>query len=512
MKIFTAQQIREADAYTIRHTPVSSLELMERAAMACTTWICRNYVEQLPVYIFCGMGNNGGDGLAITRLLLNRGYGATAIILHHSTGASADHTANCQALQQQYPGSVHHIYEGDTLPPIPADAIIADAILGTGLSRPIEGWMSGIIKQLCQYYDHHTVIAIDIPSGLMADASSVHFPVVKAHHTLSFEFYKLAFLLPENAALTGKIHILPIDLSPVYIEQTPTHYQITDAALIHSIYKPRKPFAHKGTYGHALLVAGSEGKMGAAILSAKACLRAGIGLLTCHVPKCGYEIIQIAVPSAMCLIDDQKDHSSVFHNHVSTPEMASRYKVIGIGPGLGTAAGTGWAFEKLMENYHAPMIIDADALNLLGASSQLLQKVPRQSLLTPHPKEFERLFGKTANDIERLELLSSKAISLQLNILLKGRYTAMAFPDGSVWFNTTGNPGMATGGSGDVLTGILTSLLAQGYSPKETMLLGVYIHGLAGDYAAAERSQEAMTAEDITEFLGSTFLELRKHV
>lgn len=510
MKIFTAQQIREADAYTIRHTPISSLDLMEKAAIACTAWICRHYDEDTPIHVFCGVGNNGGDGLAITRLLRNRGYNAVAFVLHHGSKTSEDHAANRKALEKQYPSAVHDIMDNGVLPQPDKHALIIDAILGTGLSRPAEGWIANVIRQLNGLRSQHEIVAIDMPSGLQADASSLNTPVVKADHTLSFEFYKLAFLLPENADYVGDVCILPIELSPDYIAQTPVRFYITDAFHIRNIYRPRKPFSHKGTFGHALLIAGSEGKIGAAVLSAKACLRAGVGLLSCHIPQCGYEIMQISVPGAMCFVDEQRDHSSSFHNHLLSPEAAARYKTIGIGPGLGTSAGSCWAFDKLLDHYRQPMVIDADALNILASSPAMLDKVPPGSLLTPHPKEFERLFGKTPNDVERLKVLSQNAVDRQLNILLKGRYTAMAFPDGSTWFNVTGNPGMATGGSGDVLTGILTSLLAQGYSPQDAMLLGVYLHGLSGDHAAAALSEEAMIAEDIVAFLGKTFLELRK--
>ncbi|WP_440134187.1 NAD(P)H-hydrate dehydratase [Chitinophaga sancti] len=504
MKIFTAQQIREADAYTIQHLPISSLDLMERAAGACTSWICKYFAPETPVYIYCGMGNNGGDGLAITRLLRNRDYNAHAFVLHHSEKATTDHVANREALLQKYPHALHDLPNTTSIPALPADVLIIDAILGTGLSRPVEGWLAGIIQQLQTLYATHTIISIDLPSGMQADSSSVNTPVVKAHHTLSFECYKLAFLFPENAGITGEVHILPIGLHPDYIQQTPTPFQISEESLIKSIYKPRSPFAHKGTYGHALLIAGSEGKMGAAILSAQSCLRAGVGLLTCHVPKCGYTIIQIAVPPAMCIVDDQYDHSSGFQTDVS------QYKVIGIGPGIGTAAGTAWAMERLFERYRQPMVLDADALNILATTPGLIDKVPAGSLLTPHPKEFERLFGKTANNREQLQVLSHNAIEKRLCILLKGRYTAMAFPDGNIFFNTTGNPGMATGGSGDVLTGILTALLAQGYSSKDAMLMGVYMHGMAGDYAAETLSQEAMTANDIIDYLGKSFLRLHR--
>jgi ADP-dependent NAD(P)H-hydrate dehydratase / NAD(P)H-hydrate epimerase len=500
MQILTAQQIREADANTIAKTPISSLHLMEKAALACTDWLVKRQIIQYPVAIFCGMGNNGGDGLAITRLLRNLGCDAHAYIVYHSNQASADHLANLAALEEHYPDSVHSIHSTEDIPSLPSCTVIVDAILGTGLSRPAEGLVAAVIERINA--SDLTTIAIDIPSGLMTDSSSVELPAVQAHHTLSFEVYKLAFLLPENASSVGEVHILPIDL----LTDADGRYQITDAQQIKSIYQPRKPFSHKGTFGHALLIAGSEGKMGAAVLSAKACLHTGVGLLSCHVPKCGYEIIQTTVPSAMCFIDEQYDHSASFFN-----TDVSKFKTIGIGPGLGTSQGSSWALGRLLDKYQQPMVLDADALNILSTSPDLMAKVPANSILTPHPKEFERLFGKTANDVERLELLSKQAVEKQLHILLKGRYTAMASPDGAVYFNTTGNAGMAKGGSGDVLTGILTSLVAQGYAPKDAMLMGVYIHGYAGDLAAASLSQEAMIAEDITSFLGGVFLSLYKN-
>lgn len=508
MKIFSATQIREADAYTIKHEPISSLQLMERAAGACAQWLFKHFDKARPFYVFCGMGNNGGDGLVITRLLLDHGYQATACILHHSDRPSADHTANRQSLEQLYPESLYDIRAVPEMPVPAPDSILIDAIFGTGLSRAIEGWMAGVIHKLNDLQTRHTVIAVDLPSGLLADASSVNMPVVHAHYTLSFEVYKLALLLPENAARTGQVHILPIGLHPDYITRTPARFHITDGQMMRTIYQPRQPFAHKGTYGHALLIAGSYGKMGAAVLSARACLHAGVGLLTCHVPLCGYDIMQISTPSAMCITDPEEAYSSHFYEEVTTAAGGKPYKAIGIGPGLGTAAGTARALEQLLAQYRQPMVIDADALNIIAAYPFLLQRIPQGSLLTPHPKEFERIFGESGNDFERLELLSRQAVHLQLYILLKGRYTAIACPDGSVYFNSTGNPGMATGGSGDVLTGILTSLLAQGYAPKAAVLLGTYLHGLAGDIAAARMSQEAMTAESIIDCLGPAFLQL----
>lgn len=509
MKVFTATQIREADAYTILHEPVASLELMERAARACAEWLYKRYGANGPFYIFCGMGNNGGDGLVIARLLRDKGCEVAPLVLHHSSNTSADHAANRQRLEKSYPGSIHDVHAVADFPPLPDNAVLVDAIFGTGLSRAVEGWMTGIIHKLADLHSRHHIVAIDMPSGLLADASSRHMPVVQAHHTLSFEFYKLAFLLPENAAHTGQVHILPIGLHPAYITQTPARFHLTDAAMMHTIYQPRQPFAHKGTYGHALLIAGGYGKMGAAVLSARACLHAGVGLLTCHVPQCGYQIMQISAPCAMCITDPEEATSNHFHEIFTDAETAGKYRALGIGPGLGTATATAKSFEKLLERYRQPMVIDADALNILAAYPFLLQHIPPGSILTPHPKEFERIFGAADNDFDRLELLSQQAVSLQVYLLLKGRHTAVACPDGSVYFNATGNPGMATGGSGDVLTGILTALLAQAYAPKAAVLLGVYLHGLAGDIAAARYSQEAMTAESIIDCLGPAFLQLQ---
>ncbi|WP_143307381.1 NAD(P)H-hydrate dehydratase [Chitinophaga vietnamensis] len=503
MKIFSAAQVREADAYTIQHEPVSSLQLMERAAGACAVWLEEHFTPEHSFYIFCGKGNNGGDGLVIARMLLGAGYTAIVCLLQPGGQRSPDNAANLQLLREHYPSCLYEIGAVADFPELPAGAVIVDAIFGTGLNKPVDGWIAGIIHQINDHYHRHNIIAIDIPSGLMADSSSRHMPVIQAHHTLSFECYKLAFLLPENAASTGAVDILPIRLHPGYLTQTPVRFHVTDRDMIQTIYQPRAPFSHKGTYGHALLIAGSYGKMGAAVLSAGACLRAGVGLLTCYVPHSGYQIMQLSEPCAMCLTDEEERYSSRFHEAVAQ----TSYAAVGIGPGLGTHNATALAFEKLLESYQRPMVIDADALNLLSVYPYLLYKVPAGSILTPHPKEFERLFGHSDNDFDRLELLSAQAVKLQLYILLKGRYSAIACPDGAVYFNPTGNPGMATGGSGDVLTGILTGLLAQQYTPKAAVLLGAWLHGFAGDLAAAHLSQEAMTAADITAFLGQAFRE-----
>lgn len=500
MKILSAPQIRAADAYTIEHEPIRSVLLMERAAAECAGWMVHTFGENPPpFYIFCGMGNNGGDGLVIARLLKEHGFSVQAWLVHHSDKASEDNLAN----QPHYP-ELQHIHSLADFPPIEQTGVIVDAIFGTGLSRPVEGWVAGILHKINDQHNRHTIVSIDIPSGLMADHSSRHAPCIHARYTLSFQFYKLAFMLPENTDKAGEVVILQIGLHPDYIAQAQTRFHVVDKNIIHTIYQPRDSFAHKGTYGHSLIIAGSYGKMGAAVLSTRACLRTGAGLVTAHIPRCGYNILQTSVPEAMCETEDTEHIVTRFHESVK-----DNYAVISIGPGIGTESATAKALEKLLSQYEKPMVLDADALNIISTYPFLLHKVPHSSILTPHPKEFERLFGAAEDHFARLELLSAKAQELQLYILLKGRFSAMACPDGSVYFNPTGNPGMATAGSGDVLTGILTGLLSQGYTPKAALLLGAWLHGLAGDLAADDISEESLIAEDIVNYLGQAWLSVR---
>ncbi|MGX5820581.1 NAD(P)H-hydrate dehydratase [Chitinophaga lutea] len=504
MKILSAAQIRAADAFTVSNEPVSSLDLMERAAAACTLWLIRTFTPRTPFFIICGAGNNGGDGLAIARQLRDDGYRVSVCVIMHGDKLSPDNAANRARLDD--------VVEVHALPELPVPApgsVIVDALLGTGLSRPVEGWLASVLHRINDLSAQHPVVSIDMPSGLMADAATGHAPCVHARYTLSFECYKLAFLLPENAERCGEVHILPIGLHPAYMAAVQTPWHLSDAALAATVYRPRAAFSHKGTYGHALLIAGSYGKIGAAVLAAQGCLRAGVGLLTLHVPSCGYDVVQTAVPEAMCQPDDDQRVNAHFHEPFRQ-HTAPEYATVGIGPGIGTAVATAGALEKLLLAYRKPMVFDADALNIFSRYPALLDKLPEGSILTPHPKEFERMFGATDDHFARLALLREKAAAHRVYILLKGRFSAMAGPDGAVYFNASGNPGMATGGTGDVLTGILTGLLAQGYGSKEALILGAWLHGRAGDLAAAALSQESLIAGDIPLYLGKAFSEIGK--
>lgn len=473
---------------------------MERAAMACVEWIKEKDLLSHSFTIFCGKGNNGGDGLAIARMLTDQHCNVQVYILEFGHKGTDDFQVNLERLHQSKV-NIRFIQTEENFHQFHSVEIIIDALFGSGLNRPLEG----VTAKLVDHINHSgcRVISIDIPSGLSADQSSKGNIAVKANDTLSFQCYKPAFLVAENSLYTGSIHILDIGLHPDYYNSVITSNELTDEAIIHSIYKPRNNFSHKGNFGHALLVAGSYGKIGAAVLSAKACLRSGVGLLTTHIPKCGYEIMQTSLPEAMVMTD----FNSSFNTKIE--DDLSKYNVIGIGPGTGTASETKTLLREVFDAYRNPMVIDADALNIIASQKELLKFIPPGSILTPHPKEFERLFGNSENDFHRIQLATDKAKELNCVIVLKGHHSFIALPGGKGFFNNTGNAGMATAGSGDVLTGILIALIAQGYGSADAAVLGVFIHGLAGDCAAEQESMEAMIAGDIINNLGSAFLEVK---
>jgi ADP-dependent NAD(P)H-hydrate dehydratase / NAD(P)H-hydrate epimerase len=499
MKVFTAAQIRACDSFTILEQNITSLELMERAAFRCYEWIADHYTRDTPILVVCGMGNNGGDGLAITRILLQQGFSARAIILKHTEQFSPDASQNFTLLHHLAAENVQILNEGMFITGLPENILMVDCLFGTGLNRPLEGWPAEFVKEINELPNEK--IAIDIPGGLPADSlPAKDAAVIKAKHTLSFQFYKRSFLHRESEVFTGEVHVLDIGLSKKYITTTHSQYNTTDDGLIKSLYKPRNQFGHKGTYGKVMMIGGSYGKIGAIALSTKAALRAGAGLVFTQAPECGYYVLQSTQPEAM-FIKAGKDY-------VENISIDIEDATIGIGPGLGLQPETKKAFLSFIENYQKPLVIDADALNILSEKEDYLHWLAPETILTPHPKEFERLFGPAKDSMFQVEIGRAKAMKYNIFIVLKGHHTAVLTPSGECFYNATGNAGMATGGSGDVLTGIITSLLAQGYSSRSAALLGVYLHGLAGDLAAAELSQEALIAGDIADYLGKAFLSL----
>ena len=498
MKIYTVDNIRKADAFTIKNEPIRSIDLMERASDRLFGWMKNHVTPDKKIFIFAGLGNNGGDSLALGRMLARDGFQVVFNIIRYSDNNSDDFQSNFDRLNDIQNIEINEIEKASSIPKIENNDVVVDAIFGSGLTKPVTGFVADVINFINN--SNVITIAIDIPSGLFADKTSFasKSEIIKADYTLSFQFPKLSFLLPENEIYVGNWEVLDIGLSNTYISSTPTKNHFILKEDIKHIIKGRTKFSHKGTYGHALIIAGSYGKMGAAVLATKACLRSGVGLLHTHVPKAGVNIIQTTSPETMISID--KDE-----NYFSEVTDIGIFNAIGIGPGMGMELQSQLAMKLLIQNSPSPLVIDADALNILSENKTWLAFLPQGSILTPHPKEFHRLAGSWQNDFERLEKQRNFAQKHGVYIVLKGANTSVCFPDGQCFFNSTGNPGMATAGSGDVLTGIITGLLSSGYSSGVAATLGVCIHGLAGDIAAKEKGYEALIASDIIDNLGNAF-------
>jgi len=503
MKILTAAQTHQLDQATIQEQHITSLALMERAAQALLRWFEARFRADKPAdtLVLCGPGNNGGDGLALARLLHEAGYPVRVVLLPAAKYAP-DYEHNLHLLPKVL--SVRKLAAG-ALPILDADTLVIDALFGTGLSRPLTGLAAELV---CHLNDSGVrVLAVDVPSGLLADAAQPdpESAVVQATYTVSFALPKLAFLLPQNARYVGEWFVEDIQPSAKFIAKAATPWHFTELAPKPSVQlPPRQQFAYKNMYGHALLLAGSRGKVGAAVLASGACLRGGVGLLTVAVPGCGYDIIQTTRPEAMCLPDAEADF-------ISQLPALKGYQAIGIGPGLGQHEASRAVLEQLLRQAQVPLVIDADALNLLGEHRELLELLPPNTVLTPHVGEFARLTDKVADDYQRLQLLRDFAQRYRCVVVLKGAYTAVAAPDGQVYFNSTGNPGMATGGSGDVLTGLLLALRAdQRLDALTAARLAVLAHGHAGDLAAAHTGQAGLVAGDLVRHIGPALQSLTR--
>lgn len=504
MKIFTAAQIHELDKYTIDHEPIKSIDLMERAARTLTAAIIERWDADVPVVVFAGPGNNGGDALAVARMLMEHNYQVQTFLFNIQGKLSADCAVNKERMTNKKGHSLLTEVTQEFDPPhLDAGMLVVDGLFGSGLNKPLSGGFASLVKYINA--SPAQVVSIDVPSGLMTEDNgfNVQANIVRANVTLTLQQPKLSFLFPENQRFVGELQVLDIGLSQDGIEQFDSQYTLVEEHQVAQMLRPRDPFAHKGTMGSALLVAGSYGMAGAAVLAARACLRSGAGKLTVHTPRRNYSILQVSVPEAVLHMDREE---TAFSEAAPTDD----YQALAIGPGLGTGEQTGIAMIAQLRRAQCPVVADADALNILAAKHAWMQQLPKGIILTPHPKELERLEGECTDSYERLIKARQMAERLQGYVVLKGRYTAVCMPDGHVSFNTTGNAGMATAGSGDVLTGIILGLLARGYQQREACIIGTYLHGLAGDLAAAELGQESLMAGDLVNYLPQAFLRLSR--
>lgn len=494
MKIFDAEKIKILDQHTILHEPVASVDLMERAAQKVTDWLTSNCRTE-HFAVFCGNGNNAGDGFAIARQLYQQGF-EVDVFCDADKNFSADALINFKRAKEI---SGISFFSFDDLKnfPFTENTTIIDALFGTGLNRKISGKIAEVISLLNELKLHK--VSVDIPSGLYADSSAEDNALIfNADQTLSFQFWKKSFLHPETGKYCGKVSILPIGLSEDFIQNQTTENYSVDQDFVSEIFQPRENFSHKGSFGKSVLVAGSLGKIGAAVLAVNAAMRSGSGITFAHAPDCGYVVLQSVCPEAMFISAGEN-----FVSNFNIPKDA----VCGIGPGLGTHPQTEAALKNFLHNYKKPAVLDADALNLIAQNPEYIELIAADSILTPHPKEFDRLFGGSKDSFERLEKAKEYSEKLGIIIVLKDHHT-QTVNGNTVYYNLTGNSGMAKGGSGDALTGIITALLAQKYSSLHAAVLGVWIHGKAGDLAAGKLSKESMLASDLIGHLGAAFKAL----
>lgn len=499
MKIFTSTQIHDLDKYTIEYEPISSINLMERASQTITEHIVKRWDNETEVVVFAGPGNNGGDALAVARMLMERGYSVSVYLFNVKGTLSEDCDENLQRLKAIDATVVHEVTQEFEPPKLREGMLVVDGLFGSGLNKPLAGGFAAVVKYINQ--SSATVVSIDLPSGLMSEANTynVRANIIKADVTLTLGQKKLCMMFGDTQQYVGEVEVLDIGLSKEYIDNTDAAWSIVEAADVTKkmLQLKRGDFAHKGSMGHALLVAGSYGMAGAAVLATKACLRSGVGKCTIHTPRKNNDILQISVPEAIVHVD-RDDESFLTPVDLSGKE----YDALGIGPGLGHAEVSAQAMMSQMRNATIPMVADADALNVIATHRTWQQQLPEGVIYTPHPKEMERLSdAATTDDYDRMMKASELAQRLKGYVLLKGHYSALCMPDGHVVFNSTGNSGMATAGAGDVLTGIITALLARGYDRANAAIVGMYLHGLAGDMAASEKGVESLVASDIVEAL-----------
>lgn len=502
MKIFTKKQLKEAEHITMKNQKISSLELMERAASLIFKEIHASLQgADTEIKVFCGVGSNGGDGLVIARLLKRENYRVKTFVVNYSDKRSEEFLHNYERIKEMDHDWPELLTEESNLPEISENDFVIDAIFGIGLNRPISAWVGRIVTNINN--SGAVVLAVDIPSGMFMDKAILsESEVIKASVTLTFQTPKLVFFLPETAPFVGNFHVLDIGLDRQFLLETPTNTRLVGKREVLPLYRPRKKFSHKGTYGHSLIIGGSYGKIGSVLLATKGAFKSGAGKVTALVPKCGYEILQIGLPETMVITSENE-------KTLTNVDFEFEPEAICFGMGAGKNPETVEAFHNLLMKTKKPMVIDADGLNMLSENPELLKLIPKSSILTPHPKELEGLIGSWKNDFEKLEKTKDFSRKYNLIIVIKGANTITVEAD-KLFVNNSGNPGMATAGSGDALAGILTGLLSQGYDPLTTAVFGVYLHGSAGDFAAAKNGMDSMIAGDILENMGNAFLDLFK--
>ena len=502
MKVFSKAQIYQGDKITEERNEMAPADLMERAGTEIFNWMhLRMKGAQVPIHIFCGIGNNGGDGLVLARHLITHGYNVVTYVVNCGNSRSRDFLINYDRLKTVTKDWPSLIKSEKNFPQIHHDDIIVDAIFGIGLNREVDVW----IKSLFHHFKATGAftLSVDIPSGMYTDKPlDDKDGVVRANYTLSFQSPKLIFFLPDTAGYTTQWEVIDIGIDREFLMATETEYELISKNEVLPIYKPRQKFSHKGNYGHSLIIGGSYGKIGAVHLASKSTLSVGAGLVTAYVPKCGYTVLQTSLPEAMVIANaDEKKITDINFDIKPT--------VVGMGMGLGTASETVSALESFFKANKSPLVIDADAINIISEHKRLLKLIPENSVFTPHPKELERLIGKWSNDFEKLKKAEEFSKKHKVIIVIKGAHTITVYGH-KKYINVTGNPGLATAGTGDVLTGMITGLISQGYSQIEATLFGVYLHGRAADLTLEEFGYHGLLASNVIDYIPEAYIDLFK--
>lgn len=505
MKIFASHDIREIDNATCEAQNIDSLELMERAAGAVSCEIISRFLPSQRIVVVAGPGNNGGDALAVARLLYEQGYRKIEVFLFNVVGKISHDCDEERKKLITMDGIDFTEVRKDFSPPyLGENDVVIDGLFGSGLRKPLQGGFAMLARLINE--SNAFVVSIDVPSGLFGEWNEnvSRRDMIHADLTLAFQTPRLSFFFEENAEIIGEWKLLDIDLDEKKMKQIPAEFMLVETRSVRPLLKPRRPFTGKRDYGSVLLMAGSAGMTGAAVLAAGATLRSGAGLVTVHSGRGGMQVVQTAVPEALFEPDKHE-------NYVTDMTIHHTHQAVAVGPGIGTNERTIEALGNLLNNCKSPLVLDADALNCISIRPDLLQVLPPQTIITPHIGEFDRLFGEHSNSEERLKKAIDMARYYNIIIVLKGHRTATVRPTGRVYFNSTGNPGMATAGAGDVLTGVIASFLAQGYRPEHAATIGVFVHGLAGDLAAEEKGEFGMVAGDIVNWLGRAIRKIMRN-
>ncbi|MBR5170857.1 MAG: NAD(P)H-hydrate dehydratase [Muribaculaceae bacterium] len=506
MKIFTNDGLRRIGDRTVEKEGIEMLDLIERAASAVSYELISRWRTSKRFVFFAGPGDNGADALAVARMMYEQGYRPEVYLFNiKSAQLSPCCLANRDRLLQTVGDDIDFIevIQNFNPPELTENDVVVDGLFGNGLRTPLKGGYTALVQYINSSDAY--VVSIDIPSGMFGEwnMGNDRRNIIRADLTLTYQSKRLAFYFAENADCVGECKVLDIELDRESVARMPTDFYLIEREDVHDVMRPRNPFSNKYDHGTLLLIAGSYGMMGAAVMSARGALRAGAGLVTVHAPRCGYQVLQTAVPEALF----EPDRNEIMTTAI---DLHHTYSVVALGPGIGTNDETLEAVHQFIMNFKRPCLLDADALNCIARRPSLLRSIPPRSIITPHAIEFDRLFGDHNTDEERLKKALDVSKIYNITIVLKGHYTMTVRPDSKIYVNSSGNAGMATPGSGDVLTGVIGALIAQNYPADWSVVLGVYLHGLAGDLAAQEHGTYGMIASDIVDRLGKAIVEVMK--